>query len=164
MIIKRCSEIFNVGDDVIAFSMIRGIADELEDITFSIKFPAGLGNTGGFEFVLQSTAGDTPQNMAAVFGGLAVAANQRPELGSVFSTFKASVPQIFLDIDREKAKTLGQAVNNALTYGLGLMVGFFVNGYVYEITGSFTLFLMSGLIALAGGLLFKSQQLAIGRG
>ncbi|MEE4263241.1 MAG: MFS transporter [Desulfobacteraceae bacterium] len=70
-----------------------------------------------------------------------------------------------LYIDRltpEKAKTLGQAVNNALTYGLGLMVGFFVNGYVYEITGSFTLFLMSSLIALAGGLLFKSHQLAGG--
>ncbi len=69
-----------------------------------------------------------------------------------------------LYIDRlapEKAKTLGQAVNNALTYGLGLMVGFFVNGYVYEITGSFTLFLMSSLIALAGGLLFKSHQLAV---
>jgi PPP family 3-phenylpropionic acid transporter len=64
----------------------------------------------------------------------------------------------------EKAKTLGQAVNNALTYGLGLMVGFFVNGYVYEITGSFTLFLMSSLIALAGGLLLKSHQLAVRRG
>ena len=63
----------------------------------------------------------------------------------------------------EKAKTLGQAVNNALTYGLGLMVGFFVNGYIYEITGSFTLFLMSSLIALAGGLLFKSHQLVVGR-
>jgi len=72
-----------------------------------------------------------------------------------------------LYIDRlapEKAKTLGQAVNNALTYGLGLMVGFFVNGYVYEITGSFTPFLMSSLIALAGGLLFKSHQLAIRKG
>jgi PPP family 3-phenylpropionic acid transporter len=64
----------------------------------------------------------------------------------------------------EKSKTLGQAVNNALTYGLGLMVGFFVNGYVYEITGSFTLFLMSSLIALAGGLIFKSHQLAIRKG
>jgi PPP family 3-phenylpropionic acid transporter len=72
-----------------------------------------------------------------------------------------------LYIDRlapEKAKTLGQAVNNALTYGLGLMVGFFANGYVYEITGSFALFLMSSLIALAAGLFFKSYQLAAGRG
>jgi len=71
-----------------------------------------------------------------------------------------------LYIDRlapEKAKTLGQAVNNALTYGLGLMVGFFVNGYVYEITGSFTLFLMSSLVALAGGLLLKSHQMAVSR-
>ena len=59
-----------------------------------------------------------------------------------------------------QAKTLGQAVNNALTYGLGLMVGFFINGYVYEITGSHTLFLMSALIALAGGMLFQSFQLA----
>jgi PPP family 3-phenylpropionic acid transporter len=68
-----------------------------------------------------------------------------------------------LYIDRlapENAKTLGQAVNNGITYGLGLMVGFFINGYVYEITGSFTLFLMSALIALAGGLLFQSYQLA----
>jgi PPP family 3-phenylpropionic acid transporter len=67
-----------------------------------------------------------------------------------------------LYIDRlapEQAKTLGQAVNNALSYGLGLMVGFFINGYVYEITGSHTLFLMSALIALAGGMLFQSFQL-----
>ena len=61
-----------------------------------------------------------------------------------------------LYIDRlapEQAKTLGQAVNNATTYGLGLMIGFMVTGYVYEVTGSFALFLMSGLIAMAGGLL-----------
>ena len=68
-----------------------------------------------------------------------------------------------LYIDRlapENTKTMGQAVNNALTYGLGLMVGFFIIGYVYEITGSYTLFLMSALIALAGGMLFQSYQLA----
>jgi PPP family 3-phenylpropionic acid transporter len=63
----------------------------------------------------------------------------------------------------EHAKTLGQAVNNGLSYGLGLMVGLFVNGYVYEITGSFVLFLISSLIALAGGLLFQSYQLASSR-
>ena len=68
-----------------------------------------------------------------------------------------------LYIDRlapEEAKTLGQAVNNAMTYGFGLMAGFFINGYVYETTGSFVLFLMSSLIAVSGGLLFQSYQLA----
>jgi len=59
-----------------------------------------------------------------------------------------------------QSKTLGQAVNNALTYGLGLMVGFFINGYVYGITGSYTLFLMSALIAMAGGMIFQSHRLA----
>ena len=54
----------------------------------------------------------------------------------------------------EKAKTLGQAVNNATSYGLGLMVGFFLNGYLYEITGSFALFIISSMIALCGGLIF----------
>jgi PPP family 3-phenylpropionic acid transporter len=49
---------------------------------------------------------------------------------------------------------MGQAVNNAVSYGLGLMVGFFFNGYLYEISGSFTLFMISSLIALAGGLFF----------
>ena len=62
-----------------------------------------------------------------------------------------------LYIDRltpNEAKTLGQAVNNAVSYGLGLMVGFFFSGYVYEISGSFTLFMISSLIALSGGLFF----------
>jgi PPP family 3-phenylpropionic acid transporter len=62
-----------------------------------------------------------------------------------------------LYIDRlapDKAKTLGQAVNNATSYGLGLMVGFFFNGYLYEITGAFALFMVSSLIALCGGLIF----------
>jgi PPP family 3-phenylpropionic acid transporter len=67
-----------------------------------------------------------------------------------------------LYVDRlapEKAKTFGQAVNNALTYGFGLMIGLFVNGYLYEATGSFVLFLMSSIIALAGGLMFQVYQL-----
>jgi PPP family 3-phenylpropionic acid transporter len=62
-----------------------------------------------------------------------------------------------LYIDRlapDKAKTLGQAVNNATSYGLGLMVGFFFNGYLYEITGSSALFMISSLVALCGGLIF----------
>lgn len=94
-------------------AVVQSVKPKLDALPFATVFPfrmpaiPGLGNTGGFEFILQSTAGDTPQNMASVFGGLAIAANQVPELSSVFSTFKASVPQIYLDIDREKAKTLG---------------------------------------------------------
>jgi PPP family 3-phenylpropionic acid transporter len=65
-------------------------------------------------------------------------------------------------IDRwtpDKTKTLGQAVNNAVQYGLGLMVGFFLNGYLYEHTGSSALFAASSAVALVGGLIFGGYLL-----
>jgi PPP family 3-phenylpropionic acid transporter len=51
-------------------------------------------------------------------------------------------------------KTLGQALNNAMTYGLGLTVGFFVSGALYESGNSAPLFLFSAGTALSGGILF----------
>ncbi|MCP4107208.1 MAG: MFS transporter [Desulfobacteraceae bacterium] len=54
-----------------------------------------------------------------------------------------------------EAKTMGQVVNNAVTYGLGMMTGFFINGYLFEITASSNLFIMSAFIAFAGGFLLK---------
>ncbi len=62
------------------------------------------------------------------------------------------------------AKTLGQSLNNALTYGLGLMVGFFLNGYLYERIGSFGIFLTSSLIAATGGGLFYGFQRTVPAG
>ncbi len=63
-----------------------------------------------------------------------------------------------LYIDRlspDEAKTTGQAINNAVTYGLGMMAGFFFNGYLYEYMSSFDLFAISSLIALCGGILLS---------
>ncbi|MFC1815918.1 MFS transporter [Thermodesulfobacteriota bacterium] len=56
----------------------------------------------------------------------------------------------------DETKTLGQAVNNAVSYGFGLMIGFLINGYLYERVGTFGLFAISSFIALVGGLLIKS--------
>jgi PPP family 3-phenylpropionic acid transporter len=57
------------------------------------------------------------------------------------------------------SKTLGQAVNNAVSYGLGLMAGFFLSGYLYETIGSHALFMTSGGIALSGGMIMKVYQI-----
>jgi len=54
-----------------------------------------------------------------------------------------------------EAKTFGQAVNNAVTYGLGMTAGFLLNGLFFDRFGSFPLFAASALIALAGGLLMS---------
>jgi len=56
-------------------------------------------------------------------------------------------------------KTLGQAVNNAVSYGLGLMAGFFLSGAIYEQMGAYALFGVSSGIALLGGAMFGSYLL-----
>ncbi|MCP4374142.1 MAG: MFS transporter [Deltaproteobacteria bacterium] len=67
---------------------------------------------------------------------------------------------LYIDLlSPDKNKTLGQAVNNAATYGLGLMVGFFLNGYLYESMDTSYLFIISSLIAIAGGVIFKGFHL-----
>ena len=53
----------------------------------------------------------------------------------------------------KRAKTLGQAANNSLSYGLGLMVGFSLNGFLFEKIGTFNAFFVSSCIALFGGIL-----------
>ena len=76
-----------------------------------------------------------------------------------YGTFHVSSILYIDSLTPDEGKTLGQAVNNAVTYGLGLMVGFFLNGYLFETLGTFKLFMISSFIALVGGLLLKCSQL-----
>jgi multidrug efflux pump subunit AcrB len=87
----------------------------------------GLGTGGGFSYVLQDTGGKGPAALAQVLRGLLVAANQDPRLSRVFSTFSATTPSIYLDIDRDKAQILKvptSSIFQALQASLG---GFYVN-------------------------------------
>jgi hydrophobe/amphiphile efflux-1 (HAE1) family protein len=87
----------------------------------------GLGTGGGFSFVIQDVQGGPPQNLAQATRGLVIAANQNPQLSRVFSTYSATNPSIFLDIDRDKARILGVEISSifqALQTSLG---GFYVN-------------------------------------
>ena len=72
----------------------------------------GLGTGGGFSYVLQDFAGGNPRALAQVLRGLLVAANQDPKLARVFSTFSATNPSVYLDIDRDKAQVLGVDISS----------------------------------------------------
>ena len=69
-----------------------------------------MGTSGGIEAQLQDFAGRSPQDLAAALRALVFNANQDPALAGVFSTYAANVPQLFLDIDRDKAEALGVPV------------------------------------------------------
>ena len=59
----------------------------------------------------------------------------------------------------EATKTVGQAANNAVTYGLGLMAGFFLSGALFERMSTDVLFAVSAVFAACGGLLFQGGVL-----
>jgi multidrug efflux pump subunit AcrB len=76
---------------------------------------------------MEDLRGGDPKDLAQALRGLTVAANQDAQLNRVFSTFSATNPSIYLDVDRDKAQILGvplNAVFQALQTSLG---GYFVN-------------------------------------
>jgi hydrophobe/amphiphile efflux-1 (HAE1) family protein len=116
-------------------AIIATLRPQLSSISGAVVFPfnlppiIGLGSTGGFQYVLEALQGQPPADLAATMRGVLVAANQQPELAGVFSTYAADTPQIYLDIDRDKAQVLGVKITdifNALQATLG---GFYVNDF-----------------------------------
>jgi PPP family 3-phenylpropionic acid transporter len=99
---------------------------------------------------------------AAVLRWLILAASATPGVILLSQSLHAATYGAFhmasiLFMDRlapETHKTVGQAVNNAVSYGLGLMVGFLVSGGFYDRLGPAGLFALSAGAALAGGALF----------
>jgi HAE1 family hydrophobic/amphiphilic exporter-1/multidrug efflux pump len=67
----------------------------------------GLGTAGGFEFYIQNRGDGGPQQLAQALGQFMAAANQDPMLGGVQTLWRAAVPQLSVDVDRDKAKALG---------------------------------------------------------
>lgn len=99
----------------------------------------GLGNSSGFEFKLQDSEGRDPAELAQVMNGLIYEANQRPELTRVFSTYRANVPQYFLEVDRNKAKAQGVELSDIFVTLQAQLGSLYINdfsqfGRTYRVT------------------------------
>lgn len=98
----------------------------------------GLGTTGGVQLMMQQTGGGTPQDLASAVGSMVYSANQSEDIARAYSTFRANVPQVFVDLDREKAKTLGIGVSDVFTTLQAYLGSFYINdfnifGRVYKV-------------------------------
>jgi multidrug efflux pump len=82
----------------------------------------GLGNASGFVFELQDKVGRSPQDLAGVKDKFMQNMAKRPEITGIYSGYSTTVPQIKLDIDRDKARTLNIPVNNVFQ-GLQIYLG-----------------------------------------
>ena len=98
-------------------------------VAFNLPPIIGLSTSGGFEYQLEALEGQDPVRLGSVMQGVIAAANQDPRLARVFSTFTANTPSIYLDIDRDKAQTLGLAMNDVFTALQSTLGGFFVNNF-----------------------------------
>ena len=101
-----------------SFSLVEqvfGIGAQIPDaqiLAFNPPPIIGLSTTGGFEGYLQSVRGADYQSIYEKAQQLVAAASKRPELTKVRTTLTTDVPRYKVNVDREKAKTLGVPINN----------------------------------------------------
>ncbi len=119
---------------------IKGIMTQLqrefaaipEAIVFPFNIPtlSGFGAASGFNFLIQDRSGSmTVDQLGDLSRKFLTAARQRPELGNVFTSFDPNYPQVKVELDREKARTLGVPVNEVFTAMSTAMGGAYVNDF-----------------------------------
>jgi len=98
---------------------------------FCFALPAipGLGTAGGLAFILEDLRGVDPQTLGQVLAAYLGEVNKRPEIGAAYSTYSASVPQIFLEIDREKVMKLEVSLSDVFNALQAYMGAYYVNDF-----------------------------------
>lgn len=99
----------------------------------ALAFPpppiSGLGQSGGFEVWIQNRGEGGPEALSAVVQQFIAKAKSDPRIGNVQTLWRAATPQLYVDVDRERAKAMGVNVNevfNTLAAGLGT---YYVNDF-----------------------------------
>jgi len=102
-----------------------------EASVFAYNLPPiiGLGTGSGFEYQLVDREGRPAIELSATAGGLIVAANQDPRLQRIFTTYSATTPRIFLDLDRDRLQSLGVTVSDMFDALQGTLGTVYVNDF-----------------------------------
>ena len=116
------------GEEHSANSVINRLRGRLFAISGALVIPfsppalQGVGQFGGFQFVLQDLTGSSLQTFADVMQQVVQAGNRSPELRGLFTSFTANDPQYLVTFDRERAKAL-QVPFNQITEALQIYMG-----------------------------------------
>jgi hydrophobic/amphiphilic exporter-1 (mainly G- bacteria), HAE1 family len=107
-------------------AQLSGLPD---GIAFNFSPPAipGVGNAGGFTFVLEDRSGQDVQFLAKNLNTYLAALRKRPEIGFAASTLLAGVPQQFVNVDRDKVIKQGVSISDVYKTIQVFMGGYFVN-------------------------------------
>jgi len=119
---------------------VKGIMAELqkefaaipEAVVFPFNIPtlSGFGAASGFNFLIQDRTGSMAvEQLGEQTRSFVAAARRRPEIGNIFTSFDPNYPQVKVNLDREKARTLGVPVNEVFQTMSTAMGGAFVNDF-----------------------------------
>ena len=102
-----------------------------EAIAFAFGPPAipGLGTAGGFTFMLQDRSGGTVQQLWDTLDKLTQTARKRPELASLVTTFRPSVPQLYLEVDQDRILKQGLQFGEVYQTLQAFLGGAYVNQF-----------------------------------
>ena len=102
---------------------------EARAFVYSLPAIPGMGNVSGFQYQLQDRSARTPEELYQAAQNMVAAASREPAIAAIFNTFQVNVPQVKLDIDRDKISTLGIPLRNVFD-GLQLYLGgFMINDF-----------------------------------
>ena len=104
-----------------------------QGIAFAFNLPPimGMSTTGGFEAYIQNKSGKSSQELMAKTQEFLTAANKRPELSNVTTTFSVSTPQYTIDLDREKAMVLDVPINSIYAVLQSTFGSLYINDFTY---------------------------------
>jgi HAE1 family hydrophobic/amphiphilic exporter-1 len=107
----------------------RSAINEAQVFAFGPPAIPGLGSGSGFTLMIQDQGGNTPDYLAEQTEKFIQAAMQRPEIGAVFTTFRANVPQRYMEINKDKALKAGISLNSIYTTVGAFLGGSYVNDF-----------------------------------
>ena len=123
-------------DELSAQGLMRSLNQKMakeipEAIGFAFGPPAipGLGTAGGFTFMLQDRSGGTVTQLSEMLDKLSLAARKRPEIASIVSTFRPSVPQLYVEVDQDRVLKQGLQFTEVYQTLQAFLGGAYVNQF-----------------------------------
>ncbi|WP_423736467.1 efflux RND transporter permease subunit [Chitinophaga caseinilytica] len=131
--LKPWEERYAKGENMnVVSARIQGKLAQITEAT-ALAIPAptlrGLGTSSGFSYVLEQRSGDDITEFARVLQNVLIAANKRPEIQMAYAFFSASTPEYDVEVDRERCKQMGVAINDVFTALQTFLGGMYVNDF-----------------------------------
>ena len=121
-----------LGADAVAAKLRAACYREVQEASVSVfGAPAvdGLGNAGGFKVMVRDVGALGLDPLQEAADGLASAGNEQPGIVGMFSAFRSRTPQMYVDIDRERCKAMGVALNEVFLTLQLYLGGYYANDF-----------------------------------